>query len=121
MLQRCGDHRNTDLSGYQITMDTNCGTLGPNVGSNPALRQSSITVSNGLGLASRGNMMKLSSRRSARFSLALFAAGCLTGTDGARSCSTRKADKSLSKFAPTYAYEFNDENAPPSQAAFGGF
>ena len=30
------------------------------------------------------------------------------------------ADQSLSKFVTTYAYEFNDENAPPSQAAFGG-
>jgi para-nitrobenzyl esterase len=26
----------------------------------------------------------------------------------------------LSNFVTTYAYEFNDENAPPSQSAFGG-
>src|SRR5208337_144987 len=36
-----------------------------------------------------------------------------SGTDGVFSCPARNADKSLSKFTPTYAYEFNDENAPP--------
>jgi para-nitrobenzyl esterase len=36
-----------------------------------------------------------------------------SGTDGAFSCPARNADKSLSKFTKTYAYEFNDENAPP--------
>jgi para-nitrobenzyl esterase len=29
-------------------------------------------------------------------------------------------DQALSKLVPTYAYEFNDENAPPPQSAFGG-
>ena len=36
-----------------------------------------------------------------------------SGTDGVFSCPARHADKSLSKFTKTYAYEFNDENAPP--------
>jgi para-nitrobenzyl esterase len=43
-----------------------------------------------------------------------------SGTDGGDSCPARKADQLLSKFVPTYAYEFDDENAPPPQAAFGG-
>jgi para-nitrobenzyl esterase len=36
-----------------------------------------------------------------------------SGTDGVFSCPARSADKWLSKFTTTYAYEFNDENAPP--------
>lgn len=44
-----------------------------------------------------------------------------SGTDGVFSCPARNADQSLSKFVTTYAYEFNDENAPPPQSAFGGF
>ncbi|MGA7870554.1 MAG: carboxylesterase family protein, partial [Candidatus Binatus sp.] len=36
-----------------------------------------------------------------------------SGTDGVFSCPARNADKSLSKFTTAYAYEFNDENAPP--------
>jgi para-nitrobenzyl esterase len=43
-----------------------------------------------------------------------------SGTDGWFSCPARNADRSLSKFVTTYAYEFNDENAPPSQSLFGG-
>jgi para-nitrobenzyl esterase len=43
-----------------------------------------------------------------------------SGTDGVFSCSARVADQSLAKFVPTYTYEFNDENAPPAQALFGG-
>jgi para-nitrobenzyl esterase len=43
-----------------------------------------------------------------------------SGTDGVFSCPARIADQSLAKFVPTYAYEFNDENAPPAQSAFGG-
>jgi len=43
-----------------------------------------------------------------------------SGTDGIFSCPARNADQSLSKFVTTYAYEFNDENAPPSQSSFGG-
>ena len=43
-----------------------------------------------------------------------------SGTDGIFSCPARRADQALSKFVTTYAYEFNDENAPPSQALFGG-
>jgi para-nitrobenzyl esterase len=35
-----------------------------------------------------------------------------SGTDGIFSCPARKADQSLSNFVTTYAYEFNDENAP---------
>ena len=42
-------------------------------------------------------------------SLALGAAG----TDGIFSCPAREADQSLSRYVTTYAYEFNDENAPP--------
>jgi para-nitrobenzyl esterase len=43
-----------------------------------------------------------------------------SGTDGVFSCPARVADQSLAKFVPTYTYEFNDENAPPSQSEFGG-
>lgn len=43
-----------------------------------------------------------------------------SGTDGFFSCPARNADQLLSNFVTTYAYEFNDENAPPSQSAFGG-
>ena len=43
-----------------------------------------------------------------------------SGTDGIFSCPARNADRSLSKFVTTYAYEFNDENAAPSQSSFGG-
>src|ERR1700728_2953651 len=43
-----------------------------------------------------------------------------SGTDGVFSCAARIADQSLAKFVPTYTYEFNDENAPPSQSEFGG-
>src|SRR6202035_3308773 len=43
-----------------------------------------------------------------------------SGTDGVFSCAARIADQSLAKFVPTYVYEFNDENAPPAQSAFGG-
>jgi para-nitrobenzyl esterase len=35
-----------------------------------------------------------------------------SGTDGIYSCPARNADQSLSQFVTTYAYEFNDENAP---------
>lgn len=34
------------------------------------------------------------------------------GTDGVFSCPARKAERALSQYVPTYAYEFNDENAP---------
>jgi para-nitrobenzyl esterase len=43
-----------------------------------------------------------------------------SGTDGVFSCPARIADQSLAKFVPTYTYEFNDENAPPSQSEFAG-
>jgi para-nitrobenzyl esterase len=43
-----------------------------------------------------------------------------SGTDGLFSCPARNAGQALSKFVPTYTYEFNDENAPPSQSSFGG-
>jgi len=43
-----------------------------------------------------------------------------SGTDGVFSCTARNADQSLAQFVPTYTYEFNDENAPPSQSEFGG-
>jgi para-nitrobenzyl esterase len=41
-------------------------------------------------------------------SLALGAAG----TDRVYACTADAADRSLSKYVPTFAYEFNDENAP---------
>jgi para-nitrobenzyl esterase len=41
-------------------------------------------------------------------------------TDGFMSCPGRNANQLLSKFVTTYAYEFNDENAPPNQSFFGG-
>jgi para-nitrobenzyl esterase len=52
-------------------------------------------------------------------SLALGAAG----TDDIFACPERNSVKLLSKFVKTYAYEFNDENAPPVQSDpfFGGF
>jgi para-nitrobenzyl esterase len=34
------------------------------------------------------------------------------GTDAFFSCPTLQLDQSLAKYVPTYAYEFNDENAP---------
>ncbi len=40
-----------------------------------------------------------------------------SGTDGVFSCPARTADQLLSKFVTTYAYEFNDENAPPGTVA----
>jgi para-nitrobenzyl esterase len=36
-----------------------------------------------------------------------------SGTDGIFACSARNGDELLSNFTTTYAYEFNDENAPP--------
>jgi para-nitrobenzyl esterase len=42
------------------------------------------------------------------------------GSDGVFSCPARNAIQSLSRFVTTYAYEFNDENAPPPQSSFGG-
>jgi para-nitrobenzyl esterase len=35
------------------------------------------------------------------------------GTDWDFACTARNADLSLSKYVPTYTYEFNDETAPP--------
>jgi para-nitrobenzyl esterase len=43
-----------------------------------------------------------------------------SGTDGVFSCPARNVDQALSQLVPIYAYEFNDENAPPPQSAFGG-
>jgi para-nitrobenzyl esterase len=43
-----------------------------------------------------------------------------SGTDGIFSCPARNADQALSQYVTTYTYEFNDENAPPSQSYFGG-
>jgi para-nitrobenzyl esterase len=36
-----------------------------------------------------------------------------SGTDGIFACSARNGDALLSQFTTTFAYEFNDENAPP--------
>ena len=43
-----------------------------------------------------------------------------SGTDGIFACPERNSVQSLSQFVTTYAYEFNDENAP-AQSLFGGF
>jgi para-nitrobenzyl esterase len=45
-----------------------------------------------------------------------------SGTDAIFACPERNSVKLLSKFVKTYAYEFNDENAPPVQSDpfFGG-
>jgi para-nitrobenzyl esterase len=42
-----------------------------------------------------------------------------SGTDGVFACSARNGDESLSAFTTTYAYEFNDENAPPQPPPTG--
>jgi para-nitrobenzyl esterase len=42
-----------------------------------------------------------------------------SGTDGVFACSARNGDALLSKFTNTYAYEFNDENAPPQPPPAG--
>ncbi len=39
-----------------------------------------------------------------------------SGTDGILACPERNGVRLLSKFVNTYAYEFNDENAPPAQS-----
>jgi para-nitrobenzyl esterase len=43
-----------------------------------------------------------------------------SGTDGVFSCPLRNANHLLSNFVTAYAYEFNDEHAPPLQSLFGG-
>jgi para-nitrobenzyl esterase len=42
-----------------------------------------------------------------------------SGTDGIFACSARNGDELLSNFTTTYAYEFNDENAPPQPPPAG--
>ena len=42
-----------------------------------------------------------------------------SGTDGIFACSARNGDALLSSFTNTYAYEFNDENAPPQPPPAG--
>jgi para-nitrobenzyl esterase len=48
------------------------------------------------------------------------------GTDGLFACPARRAAQSLSKFVPTYAYEFSDPNAPqlfigPASFPYGAY
>ena len=43
-----------------------------------------------------------------------------SGTDGIFACGARNADQLLSQFTTVYAYEFNDENAPPKQSDIPG-
>jgi para-nitrobenzyl esterase len=43
------------------------------------------------------------------------------GTDAIFACPALTADNSLSKYVPTYAYEFNDQNAPERYLAPVGF
>jgi para-nitrobenzyl esterase len=42
------------------------------------------------------------------------------GTDVTFACTARNADLLLSQYVPTYAYEFNDENAPTTQSSVPG-
>ncbi|HEY7323492.1 MAG TPA: carboxylesterase family protein [Streptosporangiaceae bacterium] len=41
------------------------------------------------------------------------------GTDGIFACPTLLLDQDMAKYTPTYAYEFNDENAPSGYPAAG--
>jgi para-nitrobenzyl esterase len=43
-----------------------------------------------------------------------------SGTDGIFACGARNADELLSQFTTTFAYEFDDENAPPPQSQIPG-
>jgi para-nitrobenzyl esterase len=43
-----------------------------------------------------------------------------SGTDGIFACPERNGVQLLSKYVTTYAYEFNDENAPPPQSSLPG-
>jgi para-nitrobenzyl esterase len=43
-----------------------------------------------------------------------------SGTDGIFACPERNSAELLSQFVTTYAYEFNDENAPPPQSDIPG-
>jgi para-nitrobenzyl esterase len=43
------------------------------------------------------------------------------GTDGIFACPTLLLDQSLARYVPTYAYEFNDENAPEGSLPRPGF
>ena len=43
-----------------------------------------------------------------------------SGTDGIFACPERNGVQLLSKYVTTYAYEFNDENAPPPQSSLSG-
>jgi para-nitrobenzyl esterase len=43
------------------------------------------------------------------------------GTDGIFGCPEGNVVQLLSNYVPTYAYEFDDVNAPPAQADFGGY
>ena len=48
-------------------------------------------------------------------------ASATVGTDGSFACPAYTADRLLSKYVPTYAYEFNDENAPERYLGPAGF
>jgi para-nitrobenzyl esterase len=61
----------------------------------------------------------------ARYPLARFASPAIAlgavGTDAIFACSALNEESLLSKFTPTFAYEFNDENAPERFLASAGF
>jgi para-nitrobenzyl esterase len=61
----------------------------------------------------------------ARYPLSAFASPPLAmsavGTDAIFACNSLNFDQSLSRFTPTFAYEFNDENAPSRLPANLGF
>ena len=68
----------------------------------------------------------LAAQIAARYPLASYASPAAAigavGTDAIFACPSLRAESLLSKFTPTYAYEFNDENAPerflPAAAGF---
>jgi para-nitrobenzyl esterase len=55
-----------------------------------------------------------------RYSSPAVALGAV-GTDAIFACPARTAEKDLSKYTPTYAYEFNDQNAPDRNLPSFGF
>jgi para-nitrobenzyl esterase len=61
----------------------------------------------------------------ARYPLSAYSSPSLAfaavGTDDSFACDALTADESLSKYVPTYSYEFNDENAPERYEPPAGF
>jgi para-nitrobenzyl esterase len=72
-----------------------------------------------------GGSVVLAAQVAARYPLASYpspaAAVGAVGTDAIFACPSLRAVSLLSKFTPTYAYEFNDENAPERFLPAAGF